>query len=172
MTSSKNGVPAIICGLILVAGSDAADSSSSGDLYGFDRVLTAHLTFTPENWEAIKPEEPAETRGGPGAFGPGGMLVGPFQKELDADKDGAFSKQEFVLGFQRWFAAWDVKKNGNLDSDAVRDGMNKDLNPFAGGLPGGGGPGGPGGSAATFPGNGISASARHLSSHARRSRAP
>jgi hypothetical protein len=55
--------------------------------------------------------------------------------------DGTFSRQEFVSGFQRWFAAWDSRKSGNLDSNAVRDGMNKDLNPFAGGLPGPGGPG-------------------------------
>jgi hypothetical protein len=60
------------------------------------------------------------------------MLVGPFQAQLDSDKDGTFSREEFVSGFQRWFTAWDAKKPGYLDSDSVRDGMNKDLNPFAG----------------------------------------
>jgi len=141
----RYGVLAIVCGLIMAPGSSTAGSSEEGDVYGFDRILSARLTFTPENWEAIKPEEPAEAGrlGGPGAFGPGAMLVGVFQKELDADNDGSFSRVEFVSGFQKWFTAWDSRKNGYLDSDTVRDGMNKDLNPFAGGLPGPGGPGGP-----------------------------
>lgn len=146
----RNGALAIVCGLMLGPGSGAADSSAAGGLYGFDRVLTAHLTFSAQDWEAIKPEEPVEARrpggpGGPGAFGPGVMLVGVFRAQLDADKDGIFSHQEFVSGFQRWFTTWDARKAGYLDSDAVRDGMNKDLNPFAGGPPGPGGPTAPGG---------------------------
>lgn len=128
----KKEALAIVCGFTLAC-SGAAESPSAEKFYGFDRVLNVHLTFSPEDWQAIKPREPEETRGpgGPGAFGPGAMLAGVFKTQLDADKDEAFSREEFVSGFQRWFTSWDVKKTGNLDADAVRDGMNKDLNPFA-----------------------------------------
>lgn len=83
---------------------------------------------------------------GPGApgggFGPGAMLTGVFQRELDANKDGKVSKDEFGAGFKRWFTAWDGKQAGYLDADAIRDGMNKNLNPFQApaGAPAGGTP--------------------------------
>ena len=64
-------------------------------------------------------------------FSPGAMLVPGFLRELDSDKSGEISRDEFVGGFDRWFAAWDVKHQGFLDGDTIRDGVSKDLMPGA-----------------------------------------
>jgi hypothetical protein len=66
------------------------------------------------------------------------MLIPGFQRQLDTDTNGTISKDEFVAGFDRWFTAWDSKKQGYLDGDAIRAGMNKDLAPTFGPPPGGG----------------------------------
>ncbi len=78
--------------------------------------------------------------GGPGApgggFNPGRMLAGGFVASLDQDKNSAVTQQEFVAGFDKWFASWDKNRSGVLDEDQLRSGLNQEFTPR-------GGPGGP-----------------------------
>lgn len=83
--------------------------------------------------------------GGPGRFGPGNFLGGAFMTALDADKDGALTKEEFSKGFGKWFESWNTDKSGALNEEQLRAGINQDLSPFRGGFPGGPGFGPPGG---------------------------
>lgn len=125
----------------------AAEVDNAAALFGFEKVHDAHLIFAPDQWEAIKPDQPepgpggfgrpgGPNGGGPMMFSPGGMLVPGFLRSLDADKDGRLPKEEFTSGFERLFTAWDAKQQGYLDGDAIRDGMNKDLAPSFGPPPG------------------------------------
>lgn len=124
---------------------------SAAELYRLTNVVSVHLIFAPDQWEAIKPDEPAGSPfggppgrgpgGPPGGFSPGGMLVPGFLRTLDGNHDGRISRVEFTDGFTRWFRHWDTQRRGHLTADDVRDGMNKDLNPMPPGDPGGrGGP--------------------------------
>lgn len=125
----------------------AAEDDNAAALFGFEKIHDAHLIFAPDQWDAIKPDQPepgpggfgrpgGPGGGGPMMFSPGGMLVPGLLRSLDADKDGKLPKQEFTSGFERLFAAWDAKQQGYLDGDAIRDGMNKDLAPSFGPPPG------------------------------------
>ncbi len=86
-------------------------------------------------------------RGGPGGFGPAVVLARAFMDALDADKNGKITREEFTRGFAQWFAAWQPDKSGLLTGEQLRAGINRDLAPFRGGIPGGepgfGPPGGP-----------------------------
>jgi hypothetical protein len=78
----------------------SADRGDLRELFGFDKVRSAHLIFAPDQWEAIKPAGPARGPGGqrrrtgtgaprgPMMFSPGAMLVPGFLRELDSDKSG------------------------------------------------------------------------------------
>ncbi len=83
--------------------------------------------------------------GGPGGFGPGMFLGNAFMAAFDADKDGVLTRDEFTLGFAKWFDGWNTDKSGVLTDDQLRAGINRDLSPFRGGPPGGPGFGPPGG---------------------------
>lgn len=140
-------------------GAASAELPKTGaELYRLTNLVSAHLIFAPDQWQAIQPEEPAggpfggppgggpgRGPGGPGGgFNPGGMLVPGFLRTLDGNQDGQVSRAEFTDGFTKWFKNWDTKRQGYLTPDDVRDGLNKDLNPTPAGGPGGG-PGAPGG---------------------------
>ena len=85
-------------------------------------------------------------RGGPGRFGPGMFLGNGFMTALDADKDGAITRDEFARGFTKWFESWNKNGGGLLTEEELRAGINQDLGPFRGGPPGSGpGPGPAGG---------------------------
>jgi spore coat protein CotH len=76
--------------------------------------------------------------GRPGGFGPGQFLAGPIRAAADKNKDGKLSKDEMHAAVKSLFAALDKDHKGELNQDALTDGINKLL-------PGPGGPGGPGG---------------------------
>ncbi len=77
--------------------------------------------------------------GGPGPGrrmpGPGDFLAGLFLGEMDADKDRHLARPELIGTLDRWFTEWDVRKEGLLGLDDIRDGMNRSLNPFRDGPP-------------------------------------
>ena len=81
--------------------------------------------------------------GGPGGFGPGMFLGNAFMAAFDADKDGVLTRDEFTLGFAKWFDGWNTDKSGVLTDDQLRAGINRDLSPFRGGPQGGPGFGPP-----------------------------
>ncbi|MEW6156977.1 MAG: hypothetical protein AB1813_06055, partial [Verrucomicrobiota bacterium] len=91
---------------------DPQDKDKAAELFQMTKVWTVHLTFTPEQWEAMEPKGgsgffggpggggrggPGGMRGGggPGAFGPGMFLAPAFLSQADENKDSKLSLQEF-----------------------------------------------------------------------------
>ncbi|MGO8925572.1 MAG: CotH kinase family protein [Limisphaerales bacterium] len=114
-------------------------------LFNLTNVWKIHLTFTPDQWQALEPKGGGGGPGGPG--GPGGfgpaMFIAPlFLNQGDANHDGKLSREEFSALGRKWFAAWDTNKTGKLDAGQIRAGLDATL-----GSAGGIGPGGPGGGA-------------------------
>jgi len=89
--------------------------------------------------------QPARGRGG---FGPA-MFIGPgLFTTTDAGQDGSLTRVELSTTFAQWFGEWDTDKQGALQEEQLRVGLNKVLASPAFAGPGGGpeGPGrGPGG---------------------------
>jgi type 1 glutamine amidotransferase len=65
-----------------------------------------------------------------------GLLVGPgLVTAIDADKNGAVTRDELNAAFGRWATAWDVDKEGSLTEAEVRNGLNAELpRPAVGGF--------------------------------------
>lgn len=81
---------------------------------------------------------------GPGGGGPAMFIGGGLFGVLDVNKDGSLTESEITETFGAWFAKWDAGKQGSIDENAIRDGLNEALPrpDFAG--PGGGRQGGRG----------------------------
>ena len=65
------------------------------------------------------------------------MIGGSFVTAMDSDKDGTVTRPEFEAAFAKWFEAWGGK-DGPLNEDQIREGINKDLpmpRPPGGGMP-------------------------------------
>ncbi len=73
--------------------------------------------------------------GGPQGFEPGRLLSGAFVTELDADKNGSVSRDEFTQGFRKWFTAWKTDPSGALTEEELRAGINKTFSTLRGGSP-------------------------------------
>src|SRR5713101_814127 len=121
------------------------------ELFRITNGWTVHLKFTPEQWQAMEPENsgpapfggPAGPRG-PGGFGPALFIAPIFLSQGDQNHDGKLSKIEFRALAEKWFAEWDKEKRGKLDGDQLRAGLSATLAPPNFGPPGAGGPGGRG----------------------------
>ena len=114
-------------------------------LFNLTNVWKLHLTFAPDQWQAMEPKGGPGGGGpggpgGPGGFGPGMFIAPMFLNQGDANHDGKLSREEFSALGQKWFATWDTNKTGKLDAGKIRACL--DAMP---GSPGGIGPGGPGG---------------------------
>lgn len=166
-----------VLGLAMLARSTApaarvSDTVPISGLFNVTNVWQIHLTFAPDQWEAMEPKGGVGPfggrggpggfgpgRGGPGSFGPGGggsggpggfgpaMFIAPiFLGQGDSNHDGQLSQAEFAALGQQWFQAWDTNATGKLDADKLRAGLNVTLTAPAGAGPGGPGrPGGPSG---------------------------
>lgn len=87
--------------------------------------------------------------GGPGGFGPpggglggGGFGPGNFHgpqilAAADADKDQKLSRKEFLDLSSKWLREWDKNKNGSLDEDEIKTGLNEALGAPPNAAPGG-----------------------------------
>ena len=145
----------------------------TGGLYQLTNIWTAHLKFTPEQWEEMEPKggrgpfggggpgpfggppgagggppgggggPPGGRGGGPTDFGPAMFLAPVFLAQGDSDHDERLSRAEFEALGQKWFKAWDTNTSGRLDEEKIRAGLNAVLT--AGGAGRTQGPGGPGG---------------------------
>ncbi len=114
-------------------------------LFNLTNVWKLHLTFAPDQWQAMEPKGGSGGGGpggpgGSGGFGPGMFIAPMFLNQGDANHDGKLSREEFSALGQKWFATWDTNKTGKLDAGKIRACL--DAMP---GSPGGIGPGGPGG---------------------------
>src|SRR5688572_17754027 len=106
-------VLAIVAALWMVSLRAAADQplpKKASDLFVVTQVWTVHLTFSPDQWEAMEPAGGggmfgAQRRGegepgqrGPGGFGgpgPATFLAPAFLRDADEDKNKLLSKTEF-----------------------------------------------------------------------------
>ncbi|MBC7821074.1 MAG: CotH kinase family protein [Planctomycetaceae bacterium] len=77
--------------------------------------------------------------GGPGGggFGPGNFHAPQFLASADADKDQKLSRKEFLDLSTKWLREWDKDKNGSLDEDEIKNGLNESLGPPPNAAPGG-----------------------------------
>ncbi len=167
---TKSILAALALSSVLCPPSKAAAPTSDKELFNLNKVWSAQLVFTEDQWKAIEPKRTGGGfggfggfgggrpqgggpggggrgqggPGGPGGFNPAGIVAGGLVRELDTDKDGSLSKAEFVDGFAGWFKSWDTNKTGSLTSEQLTDGLNASLNPFGGGGRPGGRPGGGG----------------------------
>jgi len=80
--------------------------------------------------------------GGFGGRGPGGggfdfanMMASSFVRAMDDNKDGVVTREEFQRTFATWFEAWGGDR-GPLTEQQLRDGLNRDLPPQGGMMPG------------------------------------
>jgi len=63
----------------------------------------------------------------PAAQGRGGGAGPVIFLAVDANKDGAVTREEFTGAFDRWFVAWDEAKAGTLSTRLISDGLSKVL---------------------------------------------
>jgi spore coat protein H len=94
-------------------------------LYQTTKIWNIHLTFTAEQWAAIEPKgggfpgfgpPPGGGEGDgkpPRPSGPAMFLSPSFMKDGDVDKDKKLTLAEFKTLGEKWFDAWDAKKNGS-----------------------------------------------------------
>lgn len=151
----------VLCGLFCLINQYATGASPNrepgkpGDLFTTTNVWSVHLTFTAEQWNTMEPTgggggffgrqgRPVNGPGGPGGFGPAMFVAPGFLKAGDQNGDGKLSKQEFNGLGEKWFTEWDKGKNGRLNADQLRAGLNAAFVPPDFGRPGGGPPGGRG----------------------------
>ena len=137
-------------------GAALAARLDSDGLFNLTNVWKIHLTFTPDQWQAMEPKGGGGPfggpggPGGPGGFGPGMFIAPAFLKQGDANHDGKLSREEFSALGQKWFAAWDTNKTGKLDSGKIRAGLDATFESAGGNRPGGPAPPGPGGNRNAF----------------------
>jgi len=128
-------------------------------LFTLTNVWKVHLTFTPDQWEAMEPQGgagPLGGRGGPGGpggrggpggqrgprgFGPATFIAQVFLDQGDSNRDSQLSQAEFAALGRKWFTAWDTNMMGKLDTEKIRAGLNAAFAPPNLGPPGPGGPG-------------------------------
>jgi len=87
-------------------------------------------------------ESQGQQDGGFGGRGPGGggfdvanMMVSSFVRVMDENKDGVVTREEFQHAFAKWFDAWGGDK-GPLTEEQLRAGLNRELPPQGGMMPG------------------------------------
>jgi Ca2+-binding EF-hand superfamily protein len=94
-------------------------------------------------FQDILPTQGGQPSGGPMGGGPNRFAASSLFTALDANKDGSIARAEMKEAFNKWFAAWDAGKAGNLKEEQIRDGLRAALprpNFGPGGPGGGGGP--------------------------------
>jgi spore coat protein H len=131
-----------------VPGAATAARLDGDGLFNLTNVWKIHLTFAPNQWQAMEPRGGGGGRfgdpggpGGPGGFGPGMYIAPMFLNQGDGSHDGKLSREEFSALGQKWFAAWDTNKTERLDAGKIRTGLDAALGSAGGNRPGGPGQG-------------------------------
>jgi len=62
-------------------------------------------------------------------------MASSFVRAMDDNKDGVVTREEFQRTFATWFEAWGGDR-GPLTEQQLRDGLNRDLPPQGGMMPG------------------------------------
>jgi hypothetical protein len=71
-------------------------------------------------------------------MGPGTFLGPAFIMKLDKNQDGELTREEFVAGFSKWFAAWDTERSDALSEEQLTAALNTEFAPPGAGIPPGG----------------------------------
>lgn len=121
----------ILCINVSVLAAAAAANplpAKSADLFDQNKVWTAHLTFTAEQWQAMEPGKGrgpfANPRPPVPKFDLGRAIAPTFLIQGDTDNNGALDATEFAALGEKWFAAWDKQKTGTLTTAQFREGIN------------------------------------------------
>ena len=105
--------------------------SITAQLAGTSKGKTPGMSFGPPGGGG--------PRGGPGGggFGPGNFHAPQILAAADTDKDQKLSRGEFLDLSTKWLREWDKDKNGSLDGDEIKNGLNDALGPPPNAAPGG-----------------------------------
>jgi outer membrane protein assembly factor BamB len=113
-------------------GARAGKLSSQQFAGGLDKLLPPAPGMAGPPADKTKPPGPPPPMAG---FTPG-TVVGPgLFAAADADKNGSLTRDEFVASANRWAVEWDADKDGKLDENEIRDGLNAVLPAFSFGPP-------------------------------------
>jgi spore coat protein H len=106
------------------------------NLYNLTNVCTIHLSFAPDQWDAMEPKGGGNPFGrGPGGGANGARTLAPvIMSQADLNRDGRISQEEFAGLAQKWFKAWDASGTGKLDEGQIRAGLDSIRNPGGGGM--------------------------------------
>ena len=119
-------------------GASSSTTYDSDHLYNLTNVWTIHLTFTPDQWDAMEPKGGSNPFGGGPGGGRGGgfdaarMLSPVLMSRGDSNRDGRIARDEFGSLAQDWFKAWDTEGKGTLDETQVRAGLENIRSPVGG----------------------------------------
>ena len=101
--------------------------SISAQLAGKSKGKTPGMSFGP----------PGGGGPGGGGFGPGNFHAPQILAAADADKDEKLSRKEFLDLSAKWLREWDKDKNGLLNEEELKNGLNDALGPPPNAAPGG-----------------------------------
>lgn len=108
--------------------------SITAQLAGKSKGKTPGMSFGPPGGGGFGPPS-----GGPGGggFGPGNFHAPQILAAADADKDEKLSRKEFLDLSAKWLREWDKDKNGSLNEEELKNGLNDALGPPPNAAPGG-----------------------------------
>ena len=106
---------------------------SADHFYSQTNIWTVHLSFAPEQWEAMEPPDRGRSESLPGASG-ARSLAPVIMSQGDANRDGRASPGELERPARAWVQGWDPDGSGHLDGDQIRAGLDAIRNPAGGGI--------------------------------------
>lgn len=136
---------AVVSAFTFVSHSNATDDAvakkvpkTPSNLFQSTMIWDVHLSYTPDQWEAMEPKDNGRSRGF--GFGRGGeaeyssRLAPAMLHYGGADEQGRLSRTSFTTLSGKWFAAWDKDANEAIDQQELSDGLNAVAPPRAGGM--------------------------------------
>lgn len=110
--------------------------SITAQLAGKSKGKTPGMSFGPPGGGGPGGGGPPGGGPGGGGFGPGNFHAPQILAAADANKDDKLSRKEFLDLSTRWLRDWDKDKNGSLDENEVKNGLNAALGPPPNAAPG------------------------------------
>lgn len=111
--------------------------SITAQLAGKSKGKTPGMSFGPPGVGGPGGFGPPGGGPGGGGFGPGNFHAPQILARADADKDDKLSRQEFLDLSTHWLRDWDKDKNGSLNEEEIKNGLNAALGPPPNATPGG-----------------------------------
>jgi spore coat protein CotH len=128
----------VLACVVLVQGATAAGGAprEPAELFQHDKVWTAHLRFTAEDWAAMQTTHGgsffpllAGNRKDAALSGPAAALAWGMLHRGDRDGDGKLSRAEALSLAQAWHARLAPKGAGPIDGERLRTGLDALLDP-------------------------------------------